>query len=459
MTYPTSEDYMRAVQQPERVFRVPALKQAKFELHPVYGIPMPASGNAAVVFKAAVDGADQALRFFIRDDVSTSDRYDALGHHFSVRGLNDCVARATWADDAIMVKQATWPVVQMQWVEGRTLDAYVENLAKTNDILALHNLATMWRNVVDRLQRAEFAHGDLQHGNVLIDTRSALRLVDFDGSWIEALSSGPPPSETGHPNYQRTGREWGRWMDTFPGLVIYTSLLALSRRPDLWRSLHDGENLLFSHTDFVPPFTTMTWRAVSEIQDPDVEDAAARLKECCSPRWQAADTLESLLHPAVSAAGTPILLPVPAAVPDLSAPWWVQTAALSANAARSSGGSAGLAALPPPPPKTSQLAASPEVPKFRGAGPGSEWYSSPTRPSPGRTSIGAPSRVRPVPPPGLTQSRRPIIAIASVIGLVVAIVAYLLFSELRGAGAIIIGIVAGAVALPLLLRSRGKRAP
>ena len=76
-----------------------------------------------------------------------------------------------------------------------------------------------------------------------------------------------------------------------------------------------------------------------------------------------------------------------------------------------------------------------------------------------QSSIGGPLRVRPVPPPGLTQSRRPIIAIASVIGLVVAIVAYLLFSELRGAGAIIIGIVAGAVALPLLLRSICKRAP
>ena len=49
--------------------------------------------------------------------------------------------------------------------------------------------------------------------------------------------------------------------------------------------------------------------------------------------------------------------------------------------------------------------------------------------------------------------------IARVIGFVVAIVAYLLSSELMGAGAIIIGIVAGAVALPLLLRSRGKRAP
>ena len=69
-----------------------------------------------------------------------------------------------------------------------------------------------------------------------------LRLVDFDDSWIPAFAGGRPPN----PNYQRIGRTWGRWMDTFPGLVIYTSLLGLSRRPDTWRLLHNGENMLFS---------------------------------------------------------------------------------------------------------------------------------------------------------------------------------------------------------------------
>jgi hypothetical protein len=235
-------------------------------------------------------------------------------------------------------------------------------------------------------------------------------------------------------------------MDTFPGLVIYTSLLALSRRPHLWRSLHDGENLVFSHADFVPPFTTRTWRALSEIQDLDVDDAVARLKECCSPQWRAADTLESLLRPVVKVAGTPALQPVPVAVPDLSAPWWVQTAALSANAARSAGVPLESAALPPPPPKTSQLAASPELPKFRGGGSMPGWYTSPSGPSP----------VRPV-QSVLTQSRGPTIAISLVVGLVVAIVAYLVFYDLSGAGAILIGIFAGALALPLLSRARSKR--
>jgi hypothetical protein len=465
MTYPTSEDYLRAVQHPELVFRVPALKHAKFVEDPILRVPMPASGNAAVVFKAAVNGEDQALRFFIREDASTSDHYAALGYHFAARSLNDCVARASWIDDAITVKQATWPVVQMQWVEGRTLDKYVEHLAGNNDGPALNNLAMAWRNVVDRLQRAEFAHGDLQHGNVLIDARSALRLVDFDGSWIAAFNGGAPPSETGHPNYQRTGREWGRWMDTFPGIVIYTSLLALSCRPDLWRSLHDGENMLFSHVDYAPPFTTKAWRVVSEIRNPDVQYAVARLRECCSPTWRAADTMESLLRPVVHGAGAPTWEPAPAVVPDPSIPWWMQTAALGAAFSTGAAPPAGVppqrVTLPPPPPKISQPGPSPEVAQFQGARPSSGWYTPPSQPYSGRQTP-PPHRSSPGHPVSSapTRSRGPAIAIALFMVLAVAVAAYvILYPYLSGGDALFVGLIVGALVLPLLLRGRGKRAP
>src|SRR5262249_25462152 len=205
--YPNAEDYVRAVQHPDRVFALPVLRRVVFELHPLFGIPMPASGNAAVAFKADLDGTDTALRFFIREDASSRERYAALGQHFAARDLEDCVAHPTWVDDAIRVNGRTWPMVQMSWVDGRTLDAYVGHLAGTANVGALALLARTWREFVARLQAAEFAHGDLQHGNVLIDTASTLRLVDFDGSWIAAFHGGPPPPQTRHPNYPRTGRQ------------------------------------------------------------------------------------------------------------------------------------------------------------------------------------------------------------------------------------------------------------
>ena len=326
--FPNAEDYVRAVQEPRRVFLPPALKRAEFAVHPVWQIPMPASGNAAVVFKARVDGKDQAMRFFIREDASSRQRYTALGRYFVDHGLRDCVAGATWLDDAIRVNDATWPMVQMHWVDGRTLDAYVAYLIERGDLAALAGLAAAWRQLIDRLQKAEFAHGDLQHGNVLIDSSSALRLVDFDGSWIVQFRGESPPKETGHPNYQRTGREWGRWMDTFPGLVIYTALLGLSKNSGPWSTLSTGENILFSQEDFAKPFRSKTWKYLSDIGDPEIDHLTNRLKECCEPDWVAEESLEHLLNsrPSIQLATAPTQIEnPPPAGRHRDTPWWELT--------------------------------------------------------------------------------------------------------------------------------------
>ena len=326
-THPTIEDYVAAAQDPEHAFRTPSLRRAVFALHPVWGIPAPASGNAAVVFRARVDGADRALRFFIREDASDGVRYGALARHFAAHGLLDCVADVRWIDDAVELNGRTWPMVQMEWIEGRTLEVHVGDLARHGDVGALHALAGHWRQQVRRLQDTGFAHGDLQHGNVLVQPSSTVRLVDFDGSWITHFTGWPPPAETGQPNYQRTGRTWGRWMDTFPGLVIYTSLLALSRRPDAWSALHTGENLLLSADDFRRVDETAAWRLLDSIEDPEVAHVVDRLRRCCTPGWDADGPLETLLarEQVAGAPGAEIPLPpVFRLSPEaLREDWWV----------------------------------------------------------------------------------------------------------------------------------------
>ena len=296
---------MKAVQRAD-CFVADELRGLELVAHPLYGIPMPAAGKSAVVFKAMAGGVPQALRFFTRDDVSNSERYGALHEHFTSHGLESAVALPRWVDAGIRVNGRDWPVVRMQWVEGHTLNRHVEDLVERGDTASLASLAGSWRELVTRIQRAEFAHGDLQHGNVLVGRGGDLRLVDFDCSWIARFAGTLAPSETGHRNYQPEHRPWGRWMDTFSGLVIYVSLLALAKDPTGWRTCYTGENLLLRREDFRPPFDTPAWAHLAALRDPEVDEVALRLIDCCTPGWVAETGLDDLLAPRVR-------------------PWWERT--------------------------------------------------------------------------------------------------------------------------------------
>ena len=313
--FPAAGDYYKAVQAPARCFTVPKLQAAEFVWDSLG--PTLARGSSAVVFQAAVDGRPQALRCYIREDASSRDRYSALDAYLAGHDLSPYVSGTTWLDRAITVNRVTWPVLTMDWIDGRTLNEYVDFLVTGSNAAALTTLAGRWRELVALLQRSEFAHGDLQHGNVMVDQDGQLRLVDFDGVWIPQLAGQPPPTEFGHPNYQHPVQHvWDRWLDTFSALVIYLSLVALGRDPGLWLALYNSKNLLFAKNDFFPPFTTEAWKQLAALRDPQVDELARKLQECCAPFWVCDRSLEATLE-------QPAVAPAFPAVPA-DQRWWEQ---------------------------------------------------------------------------------------------------------------------------------------
>ena len=292
--YPAAGDYYKAVQAPARVFTVPKLQAAEFVWDSLG--PTLARGSSAVVFQASVEGTPQALRCYIRNDASSRDRYSALDAYLDAYDLSPYVSGTTWLDGAIQVNRATWPVLTMDWIDGRTLNEYVDFLVTSSNAAALTTLAAKWRALVALMQSSEFTHGDLQHGNVMVDQDGRLRLVDFDGVWIPQLAGQSPPTEFGHPNYQHPLQHvWGRWLDTFSALVIYLSLIALGKDPALWLALYNSKNLLFAKNDFFPPFETEAWKQLAAMGDPQVDELVRRLQECCDPDWVATGSLEMTL--------------------------------------------------------------------------------------------------------------------------------------------------------------------
>ena len=221
-------------------------------------------------------------------------------------------------------------------------------------------------------------------------------------SRIPQLAEHPPPSEYGHANYQHPARrDWGRWLDTFSALVIYLSLVALSKDPSLWLALYNSKNLLFAKADFFPPFETQAWKQLAALHDPQVDELTRRLQECCAADWVPDRSLEMTL-------AQPPAAPEPSAIPAELRWWERESAAPAAHSVAAAAAASpptviipaavsAAASLPAPPPLSAPLG-------LAGTGPlpplrptmtpaGATWW---TGSGPGA----ARGPVRPVPPPG-----------------------------------------------------------
>lgn len=132
-----------------------------------------------------------------------------------------------------------------------------------------------------------------------MDSQGHIRLIDYDGWFLPALS-GRPPGELGHPNYQHPERlsngYYAANADAFSALVIYLSLLALRADPGLWSLYNSGENLLLKADDFTQPGQTPVWRSLQGSSDPDVRRLAADLAGFCQGSVANVPDLEAVLQ-------------------------------------------------------------------------------------------------------------------------------------------------------------------
>ena len=295
--WPTATDYVAAVQDPASVFRDPEL--AALRLRPgLMGLPAAATGQNAIVFDA--DGAlgRTALRCFTSAPHRGADVYQRL----EAMDLPDVLVPVRWRPSALAAAGAVWPVVLMPWVAGDPLHRWVGDHVHRPERLA--QLADDWVDACRAVFAAGVAHGDLQHGNVLITGDDRIRLIDFDGVLLFDPVSGRPltaaPAEVGHPNFQHPQRiEDGfssRFVDTFAALLIHTSLRALVTDPGLWGH-HRGENLVLTQQDLFEPEASEPLRRMRRSTDPVVAHGADLLSRWCRTGVRANLTLDDVVGP------------------------------------------------------------------------------------------------------------------------------------------------------------------
>ncbi|HEY6105843.1 MAG TPA: hypothetical protein VIV59_07670, partial [Anaeromyxobacteraceae bacterium] len=80
--WPDLSDYHEALQNPQRSFADPALQQAAVE-QDRFGMPRPATGANAVVYKATHRRDVWAVRCFLRPITDHAERYAAISDHLA----------------------------------------------------------------------------------------------------------------------------------------------------------------------------------------------------------------------------------------------------------------------------------------------------------------------------------------------------------------------------------------
>ncbi len=268
--------YQEAVEHPQLAFSDSELQLAAAECD-AFGLPKARSGNMAVVFRLLSAGGDWAVRCFQHLQPEQGGRYAEISRRLRGGHLAYFVPFA-FQDKGILVGGSWQPIVKMAWAQGERLDAYLHR--HLGDRAALEELAAAWLVMLRDLEQGGIAHGDLQHGNVLVDA-GRLWLLDYDGIYVPALA-GRPALEVGHPNYQHPGRthkDFGPRLDRFAGWVVYLSIAAVACRPELWQEQAAGDEcLLFRREDFLDPAAPI-WRRIKGLGRPRLTELAERLLE------------------------------------------------------------------------------------------------------------------------------------------------------------------------------------
>ncbi len=269
--WPSQVAYQDALQHPASCFADPILRTCTPLDFAPFGLPAPISGQFANVYRMrSDDGRTWGVKLFLRHLSSRAVHYSALQTHLlRLSPAPSWLVPFAYHEQGIHIGTNWFPVLQMPWLQEATpLNVYIGEIA--SDPAAVRRLRDAWRKLIMETERERFAHGDLQHGNVMVrlgrgGKAPVLHLLDYDGAWVPALA-GRVGVEAGHPAYQhplRAPGDFGPRLDRFSAVAVYTALLILAQAPDLWNRLDNGENILWQREDFAE--TLAKGRALYEL--------------------------------------------------------------------------------------------------------------------------------------------------------------------------------------------------
>jgi serine/threonine protein kinase len=357
MQYPSRSEYCSSVRHPQLAFRKKDPRtQLERDLDSSLAAGKPvekqnfdgsmtvwsASGSFGVVFKYETFAPHQvwALKCFCRSNFEVVDRYQKILSKLSQHPCADYFVNFTLLEEGIRVLGQCYPLLKMEWVDGVHLKKFLK--ANLDNPSLLKRLAEQFLQLSNDLRLADIAHGDLQHGNILITPAGnpsksndgfnplTLKLIDYDSLYFggdRAEDNIKGIADYQHPLRQSLKHRC-REIDFFSQLIIYTSILSLAENSHLWEMyrLDQREGLLFTQADFQHPHSAAIFKSLAQLPAP-LPELARKIKAICQlkdfAKIPSLATVLGVEQPMAKSTLKPTLKPIfqPILLPNLKPNW------------------------------------------------------------------------------------------------------------------------------------------
>ena len=270
MNYPLISEYIEAIKSAEDNF------EELSYLRPVLNngdMPVMSVGGFSIVFKMEDkrDGKLYAVKCFTKEQEGRAEGYRLIADELEFLSSNYLI-QVKYLEKELFVdtkqtEEAEFPVLLMDWVEGKTLDEYLHDNSENKYLLEL--LAYQFCKMASWLLSQPFAHGDLKPDNILIKNNGSIVLVDYDGMYVPAMK-GEKAREQGSPGFRHLTRLKGFFdehIDDFPIALIAMALKAYSISPDLLNEYCNNDAMLFTEKDLAHIHSSKAMRAIYELTD------------------------------------------------------------------------------------------------------------------------------------------------------------------------------------------------
>ncbi|MDE6190423.1 MAG: hypothetical protein K2G47_02250 [Muribaculum sp.] len=208
------------------------------------------SGGFTVVFPVHANGQKWAFRCWHTEMGNVRKRFKTISDY--INQLNSSYfCKFYYCDSGLIVDGKVFPTTRMDWVNGKTINQYI--IENANDKELMLSLANKFLMMTDTLHKHHIAHGDLQHGNIIITNAGEIKLVDYDSLFVPGLE-GESDIITGKAEFQHPKRKQvkiiSEKIDYFSELTIYLSIIAIAYQPSLIERFSIEDSLLFQSSDW-----------------------------------------------------------------------------------------------------------------------------------------------------------------------------------------------------------------